>query len=169
VDSFLAWDGLPNKQFPLIFHGIHGKDQREGNSPSWFNIDEATLVRQYIVKLQEYRRYRITMPEIGTIVDKRCINICIGVVTPYRKQVEKIRSLLAGRGLDGVQVGSVEEFQGQEKKVIIVSTVRSNDQFVQFDCEHNLGFVKNPKRFNVAITRAMVCINYNPFNQQRLY
>ena len=48
----------------------------------------------------------------------------IGVVTPYRKQVEKIR-LLLGRvvGGEGVKVGSVEEFQGQERTAIIVSTV----------------------------------------------
>ena len=48
----------------------------------------------------------------------------IGVVTPYRKQVEKVR-LLLGRvvGGEGVKVGSVEEFQGQERTAIIVSTV----------------------------------------------
>ena len=50
----------------------------------------------------------------------------IGVVTPYRKQVEKIRLLLARVvGGDEVKVGSVEEFQGQERTVIIISTVRN--------------------------------------------
>jgi len=42
-------------------------------------------------------------------------------------------------------VGSVEEFQGQERLVIIVSTVRSSDAYVPLDYEYNLGFLRNPK------------------------
>ena len=52
-----------------------------------------------------------------------------------------------------MKVGSVEEFQGQERTVILVSCVRSTSDHVQFDLEHNLGFLRNPKRFNVAVTR----------------
>ena len=77
----------------------------------------------------------------------------VGVVTPYRKQVQKLEQLLHNAGLDEVKVGSVEEFQGQERKVIIISTVRSNKDFLPFDYAHNLGFLSNPKRFNVAVTR----------------
>lgn len=44
----------------------------------------------------------------------------------------------------------MEEFQGQERRVILVSTVRSNPEYT----ECNLGFVRNEKRFNVAVTRA---------------
>ncbi|KAF5346812.1 hypothetical protein D9757_013484 [Collybiopsis confluens] len=40
-------DELPQKKFPLIFHGIVGKDLREATSPSFFNIEEAGLVRKY--------------------------------------------------------------------------------------------------------------------------
>lgn len=54
------------------------------------------------------------------------------------------------------QVGSVEQLQGQEKRVVIISTVRSDPSFLSHDCKHKLGFVGNPKRFNVAITRAQV-------------
>lgn len=42
----------------------------------------------------------------------------------------------------------------QERHAIIVSTVRSSFDFVEFDLRHTLGFVANPRRFNVAMTRA---------------
>ena len=47
----------------------------------------------------------------------------IGIITPYRKQVEKIRLLIDKLGMEEVKVGSVEEFQGQERLVIIISMV----------------------------------------------
>lgn len=48
----------------------------------------------------------------------------------------------------------MEEFQGQERKVIIVSTVRSSVNYVKMDQDFNIGFLSNEKRFNVAMTRA---------------
>ncbi|CAI5968583.1 unnamed protein product [Closterium sp. NIES-65] len=140
--SLCRWDELPNKnEFPIIFHGVMGKDEREGNSPSFFNPFEATVVLKYITSLMGYRSQRVPLTDIG-------------VVTPYRKQMQKLQHLLRGKGMDAVKVGSVEEFQGQERRVVIVSTVRSSQQYVEFDYKHNLGFLANPKRFNVAVTRA---------------
>ncbi|KAJ3542153.1 hypothetical protein NMY22_g3612 [Coprinellus aureogranulatus] len=77
----------------------------------------------------------------------------IGVIAPYHAQCLKLRAGLRNLA-DAVKVGSVEEFQGQERKIIIISTVRSSKEYVSFDLRHTLGFVANPRRFNVAITRA---------------
>ncbi|KAI8503659.1 hypothetical protein Bbelb_186300 [Branchiostoma belcheri] len=82
----------------------------------------------------------------------------LGIITPYRKQVEKLRLLLGSVGLDEVKVGSVEEFQGQERLIIIISTVRSTTNMLKFDSQHTLGFLSNPKRFNVSVTRAQALL-----------
>jgi helicase MOV-10 len=71
----------------------------------------------------------------------------IGVISPYQAQCSKIKMVLS-KIAKGIKVGSVEEFQGQERRVIIVSSVRSNLEFVQSDINHTLGFVANPRRFN---------------------
>eukprot|EP00878_Enallax_costatus_P003269 GHUV01003472.1.p1 GENE.GHUV01003472.1~~GHUV01003472.1.p1 ORF type:complete len:563 (+),score=190.19 GHUV01003472.1:2226-3914(+) len=141
--SLQHWKRLPNPGFPMLFHSIVGKDEREANSPSWFNVLEAKQVLTYVSWLMtdpELRRNRVTANQIG-------------VITPYRRQVQKIRRLL-GKDYGAVQVGSVEQLQGQERRVIIISTVRSDPSYLEHDYKHKLGFVASPKRFNVAITRA---------------
>lgn len=82
--------------------------------------------------------------DLATPADKE-----IGVIAPYHAQCLKLRSSLRSVA-DSVKVGSVEEFQGQERKVIIISTVRSSKEFVEYDLRHTLGFVANPRRFNGA-------------------
>ncbi|KAJ4841105.1 putative RNA helicase sde3 [Turnera subulata] len=132
-------DFLPNKEFPVLFIGIQGCDEREGNNPSWFNRIEASKVVEIINKL----RAKADIDEAD-----------IGVITPYRQQVLKIKGILENWEMSDVKVGSVEQFQGQEREVIIVSTVRSTVKHNHFDKTYSLGFLSNPKRFNVAITRA---------------
>ncbi|GER34276.1 P-loop containing nucleoside triphosphatehydrolases superfamily protein [Striga asiatica] len=137
---FDSWEDIfPNKDFPLIFMGIQGCDEREGSNPSWFNRIEASKVVEIIRVLIE---------------SKGLAEGDIGVITPYRQQVCKIRGALEGLDWFGIKVGSVEQFQGQEKQVIIISTVRSTIKHNEFDKVHYLGFLSNPRRFNVAITRA---------------
>lgn len=61
------------------------------------------------------------------------------------QQVQKIRQLLKKGKFEDIDVGSVEEFQGQERLIIIVSTVRCNPEYLSLDFKHNLGFLRNPK------------------------
>lgn len=138
-EGVLGWAELPNPSCPLLFHGLVSDDCQEGDSPSWFNPAEAFQAVRYAKSLIEF----------GLKAQD------IGIITPYRKQVEKIRVLLVTFGLaGGIKVGSVEEFQGQERKAVIVSTVRSSSELVEVDLQHSLGFVKCRRRFNVAVTRA---------------
>ena len=130
---------LPNKEFPVLFVGVQGCEEREGSSPSWFNRTE-------VAKVVEIVR-RIKLP-----VDFSESNI--GVIAPYNQQVMKLRKAFKSLQMNDVTVGSVEKFQGQEREVIIISTVRSTFKDNEFDRACNLGFLTNPKRFNVAITRA---------------
>jgi len=138
TDRMLRWDELPMKDFPIIFHGIKGTEKRTRRSPSYYNILEASIVRDYCVKLTTDPARRIHPDEIG-------------IIAPYRAQVRTIRELLRTVRLARILVGSVEQFQGQERKVIIMATTRSNEEYHP---RKALGFVMNPRRMNVAITRA---------------
>ena len=70
----------------------------------------------------------------------------IGVLTPYNAQVSLISKLLRGTH-PAVEVNSVDSFQGREKEAVVFSLVRSND-------DRQVGFLKDVRRINVAITRA---------------
>ena len=65
----------------------------------------------------------------------------IGIISPYADQVKIIQEMTP------VEVKTVDGFQGREKEIIIISTVRSNEH-------ENIGFLKDLRRLNVAITRA---------------
>uniref|UniRef100_A0A8C8SHY1 RNA helicase n=1 Tax=Pelusios castaneus TaxID=367368 RepID=A0A8C8SHY1_9SAUR len=151
--SYCTWEELPTQGFPIIFHGVLGEDEREGNSPSFFNTAEVVVLLAYLKKLLQSQgkrgRARLSPKEIG-------------IIAPYRKQVEKIRQAITRKDKDlmslpdikELKMGCVEEFQGQERRVLLISTVRSSTDFLPMDKKFKLGFISNPKRFNVAITRA---------------
>ncbi|KAG4069838.1 hypothetical protein HA402_009545 [Bradysia odoriphaga] len=126
--------GLQSKNFPIIFQSVHGYCNKPGDSTSLFNSAEVNHVMDFIELLMQPEEHNLNQCDIG-------------IVSPYRLQCNMIRKRCHQNGYRHITIGSTEQFQGQERKVIIMSTVRSGSS--------NLGdFVKNPQRFNVMITRA---------------
>ncbi|GAA6038812.1 hypothetical protein JCM8097_002907 [Rhodosporidiobolus ruineniae] len=139
TNTLQRWSGWPNRDFPIIFHAVKGNDEREGRSPSFFNVAEITLVKAYVELLQT-RSSGVDIKDAD-----------IGIIAPYNAQVKKLRQALHRPSMT---IGSVEKMQGQERTVIIMSTVRSNQEYLDHDKRFALGFIDSPKRFNVSVTRA---------------
>jgi helicase MOV-10 len=60
INSYIGSPILISPKFPVIFHVLSGKDDREATSPSFFNIDEVSQVKRYIQTLRSDRRNRIS-------------------------------------------------------------------------------------------------------------
>lgn len=141
VNSLVAWNKLPNGRVPILFQHVDGPEERSPESPSWFNQTEVGVVAELVNDLLS-SGLPITAGEIG-------------IMAPYHQQVKNIMGALQEEHPD-VRVATVECFQGEEKKAIFLSTVRSHkvEEVAGGDTTFRLGFVSNPKRLNVAISRA---------------
>lgn len=53
INAFIGSHILPNPRYPIIFHAIPGLDQREANSPSFFNVDEVLQIKAYVEELHQ--------------------------------------------------------------------------------------------------------------------
>ena len=73
--------------------------------------------------------------------------VAIAVISPYEAQVQRLRQALAAEVEAGLEVDTVDGFQGREKEAVVVSLVRSNDA-------GDVGFLADVRRMNVALTRA---------------
>jgi ATP-dependent RNA/DNA helicase IGHMBP2 len=71
----------------------------------------------------------------------------VAVIAPYDAQVQRLRELLAARLDEGLEVDTVDGFQGREKEAVVVSLVRANET-------GEVGFLSDVRRMNVALTRA---------------
>lgn len=133
----IGWRRLPNYSFPLIFHSVAGEVTRpDKGSASMANVQEAKRVASYVEDIlwNGINGIKITQNSIG-------------IISPYACQVRFLRDLLKSRGRDGIEVGSTEQYQGREKAIMIISTVRSGGN-------GGVGFLANMKRLNVSVTRA---------------
>lgn len=113
-------------------HEQHGRRKEEWGRQGYRNDFEAALIAQLVT---EYVRW---YPDWAVIV-------------PYRAQAERVTELLTqslgGNAAVADSVGTVDAFQGGERDVIIYGFTRSNDR-------GDIGFLKELRRLNVAITRA---------------
>ncbi|GLJ34036.1 hypothetical protein SUGI_0684510 [Cryptomeria japonica] len=116
------------------------REAEDGFGKSKQNVVEAAVVLHMIAKLFK-------------VCAARQMRISVGVISPYSAQVRYLESKLTSKdewmnNID-IEVKSVDGFQGGEKDIIIISTVRTNN---------NIGFLSDWRRANVALTRARFCL-----------
>lgn len=127
----------PNPDKPMMFYINSGTEEISGSGTSYLNRAEASAVERVVTEFLK-----------GGVKPEQ-----IGVITPYEGQrafvvshMQKAGSLRSALYKD-IEVASVDSFQGREKDLIILSCVRSNEQ-------QGIGFLNDPRRLNVALTRA---------------
>ena len=141
---------LPEER-PFVFVDTAGCGYEEKNEDGGIsNPEEAAFVAGMVSRLirQLLEEHHLTPEKLPTI----------GVISPYRYQVNVLRDLLlphpsAAAGLphhsaaDSLTVNTIDSFQGQERDVIFISLTRSN-------ADNRIGFLSEIRRMNVAMTRA---------------
>lgn len=97
---------------------------------SSYNQQEIDILMGYLQRILKMSQPKVVQSDIG-------------IISPYRRQCEKLTEQCAQKGYNDIQIGSVETYQGQEKPIIIVSTVRSQ--------MNSIGFLDSKKVTNVNI------------------
>ncbi|SCV69006.1 BQ2448_2026 [Microbotryum intermedium] len=127
----------PQPSTPMYFHQNLGQEEISSSGTSFLNRTEASNVEKIVTRFFKS----------GVLPSQ------IGVITPYEGQRSYVVSYMQFNGslkkelYKDVEVASVDAFQGREKDYIIVSCVRSNEH-------QGIGFLDDPRRLNVALTRA---------------
>ncbi|KAG8080499.1 hypothetical protein GUJ93_ZPchr0007g3576 [Zizania palustris] len=126
---------VPNR--PMFFYVQMGQEEISASGTSYLNRTEAANVEKIVT----------TFLRSGVVPSQ------IGVITPYEGQRAYIVNYMSRNGslrqqlYKEIEVASVDSFQGREKDYIILSCVRSNEH-------QGIGFLNDPRRLNVALTRA---------------
>merc|ERR1719244_1521002 len=124
-----------------MFHVASGQEEIAGSGTSFLNRTEAANVEKIVTKFLK----------AGIKPDQ------VGVVTPYEGQRSFLVQYMQYQGslhakmYQELEVASVDAFQGREKDIIIISCVRSNEH-------QGIGFLADPRRLNVALTRAKYAV-----------
>lgn len=149
-DKLIAHESVKHEQLrpnqePVEYIDTAGAGYNESQDPetlSRFNTEEAQLVIRRVEKLVE---------EVGV---EEWLNdgITLAIITPYRAQVDFLLKLADGSVIleplhTLISINTVDAFQGQERDVIVIGFVRSNDK-------GEVGFLQDIRRTNVAMTRA---------------
>jgi len=141
LDTPMTWIDTSQLDLPAD-SDVTFKEQFVGESFGRINKAEAEVT---LLALQHY------FNQIGKqrLLDE---HIDVGIISPYRAQVQYLRRLLMKREFFKpfrrlISVNTVDGFQGQERDIIVISLVRSND-------DGQIGFLRDLRRMNVAITRA---------------
>ncbi|KAF8176032.1 AAA domain-containing protein [Pholiota molesta] len=127
----------PVPDTPMFFYQNLGQEEISSSGTSFLNRTEASNVEKIVTKFFK----------AGVMPSQ------IGVVTPYEGQRSYIVNYMQFNGslkkdlYKEIEVASVDAFQGREKDYIILSCVRSNEH-------QGIGFLNDPRRLNVALTRA---------------
>ncbi|CAI4225896.1 unnamed protein product [Auanema sp. JU1783] len=122
---------------PMIFWSCYGQEEMSASGTSFLNRTEAANVEKLASKLIK-----------GGMRPEQ-----IGIITPYEGQRSFIVQYMHTQGAlnsklyEHMEIANVDAFQGREKDFIIVTCVRSNEQ-------SGIGFLNDPRRLNVALTRA---------------
>lgn len=116
-----------SKEIPIIFYQMETPEETVNKSK--INAKQAEFVSDFVYNLLE----------------KKINPDDIGVISPYLQQVNMMK-----RDIKNVEIKSIDGFQGREKELIIISTVRCN----KLQGKESVGFLSDWKRLNVAITRA---------------
>lgn len=135
--------GFSEDKFPpFLFIDTAGtgfEEQMNPESRSLFNEGEIGLVKQILSELLE-------VSEEGKIPS-------VAVIAPYREQVLKLQEEFFSNNVfkQLFSIDTIDSFQGQERDVVIISLVRSNER-------GEIGFLQDYRRMNVAMTRAKKCL-----------
>ncbi len=136
-------NGFPPIEF-VDTTGCGFEERKNPDTLSTANPEEASLLLKHLAIL--LNEITVTIPEILNP------DFSIGIISPYKEQVQVIKELLWNsplfeQYLDFITVNTIDGFQGQERDIIYISLVRSNEN-------GEIGFLKDKRRMNVALTRA---------------
>ncbi|EME27794.1 endonuclease [Galdieria sulphuraria] len=143
ISNYFPW---PNPQTPIAFIPVLGEEWVTEQGTSYCNPQESQVVIETISQIVE--NWMTAQNSNHTLQQSFPT---IGIITPYAGQMRDIMDRMdretSTEWLSYVEVKTVDGFQGREKDIIIISTVRSNPS-------QSLGFLQDWRRLNVAITRS---------------